>query len=209
MMKLYFSSGACSMSCHIALEEAGLNYTPVQIDWDKHNADLQEMLKLNPLGVVPVLVTDQGKTITQNAAILEFLADSKPSSNLLPGVGTAERAEVTQWVSFVSSDLHKSFGPLFSGDAITSNEAGRKDVRDWAVTNLNKYLAHVDKNLAGKDFICGSKFTIADAYLFTVTNWCQWVKVPTTEFKNLTSYMARVSARRAVQKVLKMEGLLG
>jgi glutathione S-transferase len=196
------------MSCHIALEEAGLNYTPVQLDWDKPSADLETMHQLNPLGVVPVLVTDQGKIITQNAAILEFLADAKPSSGLLPSVGTAERAEVTQWVSFVAADLHKSFVPLFAGDAITSNEAGRKDVRDWGVKNVTQYIAHVDKNLAGKDFICGSKFTIADAYLFTVVNWCQWVKVPTTEFKNLTSYMARVSARPAVQKVLKMEGLL-
>src|SRR5580658_3778525 len=105
MMKLYYSSGACSMSCHIALEEAGLNYTPVQVDWDKPTADLQTMFKLNPLDVVPVLVTDQGKPITQNAAILEFLADAKPSRQLLPSVGTAERAEVDQWVSFVASDL--------------------------------------------------------------------------------------------------------
>jgi glutathione S-transferase len=207
MMKLYYSSGSCSMSCHIALEEAGLNYTPVKVDFDIP-AELAQVQKLNPLEVVPVLVTDQGKTITQNAAILEFLADAKPSAKLLPSVGTAERAEVTQWVSFVASDLHKSFGPLFQTDAITSNETGRTDVRTWAEANLNQYLAHVEKNLAGKDFICGSQFTIADAYLFTVVNWCQWVKVSTAAYKNLNSYMARVSERPAVQKVLKMEGLL-
>jgi glutathione S-transferase len=207
-MKLYYSSGACSMSCHIALEEAGLNYTPVQLDWDKPTADLQTMYKLNPLEMVPVLITDQGKTITQNAAILEFLADAKPSSHLLPSVGTTERAEVNQWVSFVASDLHKSFGLLFMGEAITANADGQKDLRAFAEGNVNKYLAHVDKSLAGKDFICGSKFTIADAYLFTVVNWCQWVNISTAPYKNLSSYMARVSERPAVQKVLKMEGLL-
>jgi glutathione S-transferase len=208
MMKLYFSGGSCAMSCHIALEEAGLNYTPAQVDWDKPSAEYEEMKKLNPLGVVPVLVTDQGKIITQNAAILEFLADSKPSSHLLPSVGTVERAEVMQWVSFVSSDLHKSFGPLFMGDAITANAEGKKDVRAWAEKNLHGYLSYVEKSLTGKDFICGSQFTIADAYLFTVVNWCQWVKVPTTEYKNITSYMARVASRPAVQKAMKMEGLL-
>jgi glutathione S-transferase len=196
------------MSCHIALEEAGLSYTPVQIDWDKPSAELEEMKKLNPLGVVPVLITDQGKAITQNAAILEYLADAKPSAHLLAGVGTAERAETMQWVAFVSADLHKSFSPLFMVDSITANETGRKDVRAWAEKNLHAYLSHVDKSLAGKDYICGKQFTVADCYLFTVVNWCQWVQVSTTEYKNLGAYMGRISERPAVQKVLKMEGLL-
>jgi glutathione S-transferase len=208
MMKLYFSGGSCAMSCHIALEEAGLNYTPVQIDWEKPSAEMEEMKKLNPLGVVPVLVSDQGKTITQNVAILEYLADAKPTSHLLAGVGTIERAETMQWVSFVGADLHKAFVPLFMGDAITENDAGRKDVRAWAEKSLHNYLSHVDKSVAGKDYICGKQFTIADCYLFTVVNWCQWVKVSTAEYKNLTSYMARVGERPSVQKVLKMEGLL-
>jgi glutathione S-transferase len=208
MMKLYFSGGSCAMSCHIALEEAGLSYTPVQIDWDKPSAELEEMKKLNPLGVVPVLITDQGKAITQNAAILEYLADAKPSAHLLAGVGTAERAETMQWVAFVSADLHKSFSPLFMVDSITANETGRKDVRAWAEKNLHAYLSHVDKSLAGKDYICGKQFTVADCYLFTVVNWCQWVQVSTTEYKNLGAYMGRISERPAVQKVLKMEGLL-
>jgi glutathione S-transferase len=208
MMKLYFSSGSCAMSCHIALEEAGLKYQPAQVDWDAPSAAVGEMQALNPLGVVPILVTDQGKTLTQNAAILEFVADSKPATQLLAGVGTFERAETMQWVSFVSSDLHKAFGPLFVGDSITAHEEGKKDIRSWAEKNLRAYLSHVDKNLAGKDYICGKQFTIADCYLFTVVNWCQWVKISTAEYKNLNTYMGRVSERPAVQRVLKMEGLL-
>jgi glutathione S-transferase len=208
IMKLYYSSGSCSMSCHIGLEEAGLAHTAIQIDFDKQTKDLDEALKLNPLGVVPVIVTDQGKTLTQNAAILEFIADAKPSSHLLAASGTFERAETMAWLSFVASDLHKSFGPLFQIQAVTANEAGQKDVRTWAETNVKKYLAHVDQNLTGRDYICGKQFTVADAYLYTVVGWCKYVNIKTDEFKNLNAYMNRVTERPAVQRVLKAEGLL-
>jgi glutathione S-transferase len=206
-MKLYYSPGSCSMSCHIALEEAGLNYTPVEVDWEKHNAASEELERLNPQGAVPVLVTDQGKALTQNLAILEYIADSKPSSHLLPEAGTWERAEAMRWLSFVASDLHKSFSPFFALESMTSSEPAQAEVRKWAIDNMKGYCKTIDAQLAGKDYLTGKTFTAADAYLFVVAGWSKWVEVSLEEFKNLSAFMSRVYQRPAVQKVLKMEGL--
>ena len=208
MMKLFYSAGGCSTCCHIALEEAGLPHQAVEVDWDKPDANLAEMLKRNPMGAAPVLISDQGKTLTQNAAILEYIADMKPSSHLLPAAGTWERVEAISWLSFVASDLHKAFVPLFALKDTTQSESARVEVRNWAVSNVKQCLAIVDQHLAGKDFLMGKQFTVADTYLFVVVGWCKYVEVKTDEYKNLNSYMARVFERPAVHKVMKMEGLL-
>jgi glutathione S-transferase len=179
MLMLYYSAGSCSTSCHIALEECGIEYQAIRLDWDHPDANLEKLKKLNPLEVTPVLELDSGNVLTQNAAILEYLADQKPESRLLPPTGTWERAEALSWLTFVSSDLHKSFSPLFALRSMVSDEAAQGEIRNWAIQGVKKYLSHVDARLNGRDFLMGSQFTVADAYLFVVTNWGRVVKIDT------------------------------
>lgn len=208
MPKLYYSAGACSMSCVIALEEMGVQYQPVLVDWDTDNQDLKALERLNPLKVAPVLETDDGKVLTQNIAILEYFADQKHATSLLPEPGSWERAQTMSWLSFVASDLHKAFVPLFGLNSISENETTKADIRKWTLKNLAELLSYVDKNLAGKDFITGKNFTIADTYLFVVAGWAKWLNVPLDSYSNLNAYMGRVYQRQSVQKALKMSGLL-
>ena len=196
------------MSCHLGLEEAGLPYEALEVDWSKPDQNLTELERLNPLGVVPALVTDTGKTLTQNAAILEVIADLKPASKLLAPVGTQERGETLAWLSFVAADLHKSYSPLFGLQSISANEATQTEVREWATKNVHHHLAHVDAHLAGRDYLMGKQFTIADCYLFTVVGWSKWVNIKLDTYKNLSAYQDRVYKRPAVQAVLRAEGLL-
>ena len=207
MMKLYFSTATCSTACHIAMEELGLEFTPVEVSW-KRDLNVAELNKLNPLGAVPVLVSDQGKTLTQNTAILEYLADQKPSAHLLPERGTWERSETMSWVAFVASDLQKAFSPFFQAKSITESESAQKEITEFASKKVQALLDYIEQKLAGNDYIMGKQFTIADAYLFTVLGWTKWVKISTLGHKNITNYMKRVYDRPAVQSVLKKENLL-
>jgi glutathione S-transferase len=196
------------MSCHIGLEESGVAYEAVKVDWGKPDGHLAELEKLNPLGVVPVLVANDGRTLTQNTAILELVADMKPEKKLLAPAGTWERAETLAWLSFVAADLHKAYSPLFGLQSISASEATQADVREWAMKSVHQHLAHVDAHLAHREYLMGSAFTIADAYLFTVLGWSKWVGVKMDAYQNLASYTDRVYQRPAVQSVLRAEGLL-
>jgi glutathione S-transferase len=207
MMKLYFSTATCSTACHIAMEELGLNFTPVEVSW-KNNLNVTELNSLNHLGAVPVLISEQGKTLTQNTAILEYLADQKPSAHLLAEHGTWERTETMSWVAFVASDLQKAFTPIFQAKNISPSESTQKDIIDFTTKRINVLLDYIEQNLVGKDYIIGKQFTIADAYLFTILGWTKWIKISTLEHKNITTYMKRVFERPAVQSVLKKENLL-
>jgi glutathione S-transferase len=206
MTKLYYSAGACSMSCEIAFEEMGMKHEAILVDWDK-NQNVDELNRLNPLGVAPVVVTDKGKTLTQNTAILEYYADMNANSKMLPAQGTAERAETLAWLSFAASDFHKSFNPLFALKTISQNESAQKDIRAFGVGMVEGYLKHLDKNLEGKDYIMGKQFTIADCYLFVVSNWTKYMDIKIDSYKNLTAYLSRVYARPAVQRTMKKAGL--
>ena len=202
-MKLYYSTQTCSTACHIAMEEAGLKYTPVEVSW-KRNVNVTELSAVNPLGSVPALVSDQGKVLTQNAAILEYIGDLSPTSNLLAKPGTWERYETMSWVSFVASDLHKAFSPFFRLKDMTTSETAQQEIKKFVAKNVMNYLDHVDKNLAGKTFITGSTFTIADAYLYVIAGWAQFVDIDVSTYKNLGGYMNRVGTRPAVQKVMNV-----
>lgn len=192
-MKLFLSPGACAMSCHIAFEEAGQQFEPMISKKD-------DVEKLNPMGAVPVLVLDNGTVLTQNIGILSYVADLKPASGLLPAVGSLERAQAYQWLSFVASDLHPAFHPFFG-------EASDAELAE-ATESVGNLLKIVERHLAGKTFLTGTHFTAADAYLFVVYGWTKHVKIPTDAYPNLNAFAARVFERPAVQRAMKREGLI-
>lgn len=202
MTTLYFSPGACSLSPHIVLREAGMAFTLEQADLrSKALKSGGSLTDVNPKGQVPTLKLDGGDVLTEGPAIVQWIADQTPGSNLAPANGTMDRTKLQIWLNYISTELHKGFSPLFSPTLPAETKAYFTEV-------LMKKLAWVDGQLAGKDYLMGSQFTVADAYLFTVANWSNFVKLDISGFKNLGAYMARVAARPAVQEALKAEGLV-
>jgi glutathione S-transferase len=200
-MKLYFSPGACSLSPHIVLLEAGLPFTTDQVDLrNKTTASGADYRAINPKGYVPALELPDGSLLTEGPAIVQYLADHAPGANLIPAVGTIERYRVLEWLNFITAELHKNFGPLF-------NPASSEDMKKAARDNLANRFGYVARMLEGKDYLLGSQFTVADAYLFTVSNWAGHVQIP-FDWPALQAYQARVAARPAVQQALRDEGLL-
>ncbi len=200
-MKLFFKSGACSLSPHIVLEELGLPYEAVAVDLKtKTLADGSDYLAINSKGYVPALQLDSGEVLAEGPAIVQYLADQKPEKKLAPANGTVERYRVQSWLTFIGTEIHKSFSPLF-------NAAMPEDAKTIARANLTRRLGWVNEQLTGKDYLTGADFTVADAYLFTVTRWAGAVKLDISAFTNLTAYMARVAARPGVKGALKAEGL--
>jgi glutathione S-transferase len=208
-MKLYYSAGSCSTSCHLTLEESGLKYEAIEVDFDnEQDPNLKIANKLNPLGTLPVFLLDDGvKQLDQNLAIHMYVADKVPEKNLLPAAGTFERYEAMNLLSFVATDLHKGVGALFGLNYMTKNESTKDEVRKYLLENANKYLHYLDTKLNGKEYLLGKSFSVVDSYAFVVTGWTKWLEVPLTPYKNIESYMSRVAARPAVAKVLKDEGL--
>jgi glutathione S-transferase len=201
-MKLYYSPGACSLSPHIVLHEAGLAYTPVLASTKSHKLqDGTDFYTINPLGYVPVLELDDGTRLREGPAIVQYLADQAPQKNLAPAHGTLARYRLQEWLTFIGTEIHKGFGPLFKPNT-------PEEYKPIARENVLNRLKWVDGELAGKQFLMGDHFTVADAYLFTVTGWAQFVGVDISELTNLLAYRERVLARPAVQAAMKAEGLL-
>ncbi len=202
-MKLYYSPGACSLSPHIALEEAGLKYEAIAAPTKTHKLpDGSDYYKINPLGYVPLLVLDDGTKLTEGPAIVQYIADQVPDKKLAPANGTMERYQLQSKLNFIGTELHKSFSPLF-------NAATPDDMKKAAREKVLGRLKWIDGELAGKQYLMGDQFTVADAYLFTVSNWCSRVDVDISPLSNLAAFRDRVSKRPAVQKAMKDEGLLG
>ena len=202
-MKLYYSPGACSLADHITLEWIGKPYEAVRVSRDERKAPA--FLKLNPAGAVPVL-EDGDWVLTQNAAILNFLADSFPEAGL-GGDGTPKsRAEVNRWLAFVNSDVHPAFKPLFGTTAYLEDEATIDKTRVVARKSLRSLFERADAQLAGKDWLTGSR-SIADPYLYVVTRWAKAQDVDLSGLDNLARFVANIEADASVQKVLKEEGL--
>ena len=208
-MKLYYSAGSCSTSCHIVLEESGLKYEAIEVDFDNANdPNIAVTAKLNALGTLPILITDDGKQLDQNLSIQVYVADKATDKKLLPALGTYERAEAMNWLSFVAADLHKGVGALFGIPHMSPDKAIQNTLRTVMLQKANEYLSYMNTHLEGKDYLMGKDFSPADAYAFVVTGWTKWLEIPLTPYKNIESYMARVAARPAVAKVLKEEGLV-
>jgi glutathione S-transferase len=200
-MKLYYSPGACSLSPHIVIRELGL---PVELEKTdlgaKKTAKGSDFLTVNPKGQVPTLELDDGQVLTEGPAIVQYLADRKPEGGLIPAAGSLDRYRVQEWLNHITSELHKSYTPLF-------NPQAPEEYKKIARANLAKRYRRIDEQLKGKAYLMGDKFTVADAYLFTVTSWAGHVGVELSEFPNLQTFQKRVSERPAVKEALKAEGL--
>jgi len=200
-MKLYFSPGACSLSPHIVLREAGLDVTLEKVDLrSKKTASGADYLSINPKGYVPALDTGDG-VLTEGPAIVQFVADKAPGKALAPAAGTMARYRMIEWLNFISTEVHKNYSPLF-------NPASSDDAKNNARDNLAKRYAYIEGMLAGRDYLLGDQYSVADAYLFVVTNWARPVKLDLSAYPNLQAFHARVGARPAVQEALRAEGLI-
>ena len=201
-MKLYYSPGACSLSPMIALAEAGLPYQPVLASTKSHKlADGTDYYTINPKGYVPLLELDDGERLSEGPAIVQYIADRAPQKNLAPANGTLARYRLQEWLNFVSTELHKQYSPLFVAAVPDEYKAMQRQ-------RLKDRYAWVDRQLAGRDYLMGDTFTVADGYLYTVTNWAQHVGVDLAGLANLAAYMKRVGARPAVQEARRAEGTL-
>ena len=201
-MKLYYSAGACSLSPHIALHEAGLSFEAIPAPTKTHLLpDGTDFYTINPLGYVPVLELDDGRRLREGPAIVQYIADQVPTKNLAPANGTFERYKLQEWLTFIGTEIHKTFGPLF-------NPATAVETKTGSLNQLKKRFTWLDGELADKQFLMGDTFTVADGYLFTVTNWAKYVGLDLSELTNLQAYSARIASRPAVVAAMKAEGLL-
>ena len=201
-MKLYYSPGACSLSVHITLLEAGMAFSLVAAPTKTHKlADGTDYYSINPLGYVPVLELDDGTRLREGPAIVQYIADQLPDHHLAPANGTVQRAQMQGWLNFTGSELHKGIAPLF-------NAATPADYKVMVIDKLMSRLTWVDEQLAGKHYLMGDAFSVADPYLFNVTSWAPLVKVDISGFANIAAFRERMKARPAVQAAMRAEGLI-
>jgi len=201
-MKLYYSAGACSLAAHIALEEAGLKYEAISAPTKtKLLPDGSNYRQVNPLGYVPYLVLDDGQALRECAIVCQYVADQAPAKKLIPACGSMARYQLQMWMHFIATELHKGFSPLF-------NPAMPDEAKKISVDRLLDRLKFVDGELAGKTYLMGTDFTVADGYLFTVTNWAKPMAIDLSPYPNLLAWRERVAARPAVLAAMKAEGLI-
>jgi glutathione S-transferase len=200
-MKLYYLKGACSLASHIALYETGLKFEAAGIDRaTKKTSDGEDFNAVNSKSYAPALRLDDGEVLTENVAVLQYIADRKPESKLAPPAGTLERYRLVEWLAFISSEVHKSVSPLF-------NPAATDDTRNFAKTNLVRRLDWLDSQLGSRPFLMGADFTVADSYLFVVLNWFPRLNMDLAKWPTLQAFHQRVSARASVDKAMRAEGL--
>jgi glutathione S-transferase len=201
-MKLYYAPGVCSLSPHIALEEAGLKHTLVKTDIRAKKIEGGgDYTAINSLGYVPALALDDGTILTEGPAIVQYIADQAPDKNLAPANGTPARYRLQSWLNFISTEVHKGFSPLFNAQM---PDAAKQFARDRLATRF----AHLDAHLAKNAYLMGEAFSVADAYCFTVLRWTVPTKIDLAPYPNLQAYMKRVEARPGVQAAMKAEGLI-
>jgi len=200
-LKLYYSPGACSLSPHIVAREAGIEVDLVKVDLKARKLeDGGDYARINAKGYVPALALDDGTLLTEGPAIVQYLADRHPDSGLAPSNGTLERYRLQEWLNFLTSEIHKSFSPLF-------NPAAAEGWKQAARENIVRRFDLITERLGPNAYLMGERFTVADAYLFTLLNWCQWTGIDLARWPALKDYLARVAGRPKVQEALRAEGL--
>lgn len=201
-MRLFYASGACSLSPHIVALEAGIELRLQKVDLKSKTVAAEgDFYGVNPKGYVPALELDNGEILTEGPAIVQYLADLAPQKGLAPSADTFERYRLQEWLGYINSELHKSYSPLFHPETPAQTRTER-------LAYLNKRYAIVEKRLERHPYLLGAAFTVADAYLFTITNWAAHVKLDLTPFPNLRAFQERVAARPAVKAAMKAEGLI-
>ncbi len=201
-MKLYYSPGACSLAVHIVLREAGYKFDLVKVDLRRHVTESgEDYFAINPKGYVPALALDDGTLITEDAVILQYLADQKPETKLAPPAGTMERVRVNEWLNFVSSEIHKTLGALFDPKI-------PPEWKDNRVALFDRRCKILAAALGERPYLTGERFTIADAYLFTILGWTKLFKLDLGKWPAIAGFVGRVAERPAVQAAMKAEGLV-
>ncbi len=201
-MKLYYSPGACSLAPHIALSETGAKFDLVKVNLKtKQTDDGKDFNSVTPKGYVPALELDNGEVLTEAPALLQYIADLYPDAALAPRPGTLERARLQEWLNFIATELHKSFGQLFHPLS--------EETKLAALAQLQRRFPYVAAQLADRSYLLGEKFSVADIYLFTVMRWCPAVKFDLAPWPVLTAYQTRIAARAPVQAAMRAEGLIG
>lgn len=202
-MKLYFAPGACSLSPHIVLQEAGFTFATEKVDLKSHRtASGVALADITAKNYVPVLELDNGERLTEGTAIVQYLCDQKPEADLIPKAGSFERYRAQEWLNYIASELHKAFTPLFHRDTAA------KEWQTQAEAKLAERFDWLSTQLSGKAYVLGERFSVVDAYLFVVLNWTNFVGIDLKRWPTLQAYVARVAARPAVQRALRAEGLL-
>jgi glutathione S-transferase len=201
-MKLYYAPGACSLAPHIALHETGLSFDPVKVDIRAKKLEGgEDYWAINPKGAVPALGLDEGEVLTENAAVLQYIADQAPASGLLPPLGDLRRYRVLEWLNYVATELHKGFGPLWNP---ASTDEAKEAVRDL----LGKKFDFVQEQLGDGPYLLGEAFTLPDAYLFVILTWTRIHQIDLSRWPGLTAFFERVKARPAVRAAMRAEGLV-
>ncbi|WP_429808049.1 glutathione transferase GstA [Ensifer sp. B1-9] len=202
-MKLYYAPGACSLSPHISLREAGADFEIVKVDTKTHLTEAGADFKaINPKGYVPALVLESGDVVTEGAAVVQYIADRFPEAKLAPANGTLERTRLQEQLNFISSELHKAFAPLFNG-------AASPEAKEAAKAQVAKRFGNVESLLAdGRHYLLGADFSVADAYLFTVVNWSGATGISLSPWPHLEAYVQRIAERPAVRAAMQSEGLI-
>lgn len=203
-MKLYYKPGACSMASHIILNEIGASFDLDKTDTEAGRTETGEDFRnISPNGYVPALITDADDIITENPAILQYLADLAPDAELAPPNGTLERTRLQEALNFVSSELHTSFTPFFYGTELDG------EARQQAEAGVGRRVAHFERSLAdGRAYLLGDRFTVVDAYAFVVLNWAGFIGLSLDAWPKSQDYVARVAARPSAVKAMVTEGLI-
>lgn len=200
-MKLYFAPGSCSLASHIALQEAGVPYSLERVDLRSHQTEHgEDFYAINPKGYVPTLGLDAGGVLTEGVAILQYIADLAPEKGLAPSAGTLERYRLQEWLTFISSEIHKNYSPLF-------NPAITEDAKQAQLAKLTTRFEFVVRSLEGRDFLMGEHFSVADAYLFVMLNWSRAKGPDMKQWPQLAAYFERIQARPGVHAAMVAEGL--
>ncbi|MHB1140442.1 MAG: glutathione transferase GstA [Sulfuricaulis sp.] len=201
-MKLYYTPGACSMAVNITLHESGQKFDLVKVDLSQHKTESgEDYYTINPKGYVPALKLDNGEVLTEDAVLLQYVADQKPEAGLAPKAGTMERYRLLEWLNFISSEMHKTLGALF-------NPGITPEWKQDRIALFGRRCDYLVKALGSKPYLMGDKFTIADAYLFTILGWADYFKLDMGKWPALRQYSTRIAARPAVQAAMKAEGLI-
>lgn len=198
-MKLYYKTGACSLSPHIVLCETGLHFEAEAVDLaTKKTAHGDDYLKINPKGQVPALLLDDGNLLTEGVAIVQYLADRAPAEHLMPPKDSFAHYEALEWLNYIATELHKGFSPLF-------NPKAPDEFKAWTREQLQKKLAYVDQSLKNRDFLLGELFTVADAYLYTILTWAQAMNFELSSLSNLSGFIKRMNDRPSVKAAVAAE----